>query len=283
MGERIDGTLISAQVKEEVKQQVDELLEAGKRAPHLVVIQVGDDSRSDAYVRGKKNACQDAGITFTHEHVPEDYGEDKLIELIDKYNKDDEVDAMLVQLPLPAGYDEKHVTESIVPNKDVDGLTEANIIRLYNNEKGLVPATPLGIMKILEAIGQDVDGKHVVIIGRGKLVGHPLSLLMLNHNATVTVCHSHTKNLKEIAKTADILVVGIGKMYFIDSEYIKEGAIVIDAGINVNEEGKLKGDCNYEDMIDKASYMTPVPRGVGPMTVAMLLVNVMTAYHLNEE
>lgn len=282
MGERIDGNLISAQVKEEIAEKIRIHTEQGHRKPKLVVFLVGDDPRSATYVRNKQKSCESVGIECILEHYPADVAQNILTDKIREYNCDETVDGIIVQLPLPSHLNEREVTETVDGDKDVDGLHSTNIIRLYNNDpRCLVPATPLGIMKMLEYIGCDVDGKNVVIVGRGKLVGHPISLLMLNHNATVTVCHSHTKDLTQITKTADILVVGIGKAGFITADHIKEGAVVIDAGINVNAEGKLKGDCDFESILPKASFVTPVPRGVGPMTVAMLLFNVLTAYERN--
>ena len=282
MGNKIDGTAIAQGIKEEIREEIEQLINEGKRQPHLVVIMVGDDPRSAAYVRNKEKSCQNVNIDFTLNHLSADVGEEELLKIIKGYNEDDTVDGIVVQLPLPAGYNESVITEAVAADKDVDGLTEASIIKLYNNKASLVPATPLGIMKILEKLNIDVDGKQVVIVGRGKLVGHPLSLMMLNSNATVTVCHSHTRNLTEITQTADILVVGIGKMNYITRDFVREGAVVIDAGINVDENGRLHGDCDYENMLDKVSWITPVPRGVGPMTVAMLLVNTMTAYRGHE-
>ncbi len=278
MGELINGNIISECVKQEVRERISEITASGKRAPKLVVVVVGNDPRSAAYVRNKKKSCEEVGIEFVEKHFEENVSQDEIISYLGKCNQDDEIDGVIVQLPVPKHLNEEEVTEAVRADKDVDGLTRENIVRLYNKEKGLVPATPSGIMRMLKHIGCDVAGKHVVIVGRGKLVGHPLMLLMLNNNATVTVCHSRTENLKEITRTADVLVVGIGKAKFINSEYVKEGAVVIDAGINVNEEGKLVGDCDYQEMLDKVSYITPVPRGVGPMTVAMLLVNVLSAY-----
>lgn len=282
MGERIDGNLIAQKTKDELKKQVDDMISKGHRRPKLVVFLVGDDPRSAAYVRNKQKSCEYVGIECVLEHYPAEVTQETLITKIKEYNKDVTVDGMIVQLPLPTHLNEAIITESVDGTKDVDGLHSDNILKLYNNDPTcLVSATPLGILKILEYLGINVDGKNVVIVGRGKLVGHPLSLLMLNHNATVTVCHSHTKDLAEVTKTADILIVGIGKAKFINSSHIKEGSVVIDAGINVDEDAKLVGDCNYDDMIDKASYMTPVPKGVGPMTVAMLMYNVIRAYERN--
>jgi len=278
MGKIINGPATAAAVRAEVRQQVA----AMNRKPQLAVIHVGDDARSATYVRNKKKACEEAGIGFLLKKYKDTVKETTVINQIRKYNRDPEIDGIIIQLPLPAHLDETRIIEAVDPDKDVDGLTRRNIVRLYNNENGLVPATPAGIMKLLESIGCDVDGKHVVIVGRGRLVGHPLSLLMLNANATVTVCHSHTRNLAEITRTADILVVGIGRAGFITADYIKEGAVVIDAGINVTEEGKLKGDCDFEGMLEKASWITPVPKGVGPMTVAMLLANVLKACEMRK-
>lgn len=282
MGERIDGSLIAEKTRDILKEQIETLVSGGKRRPKLVVFLVGDDPRSGAYVRNKQRSCEYVGIEFVLEHYPADIDQETVISRIREYNDDESVDGMIVQLPLPSHLDESVITETVSGDKDVDGLHSDNILRLYNNDPDcLVPATPSGILKMLEFLKIEVDGKHAVIVGRGKLVGHPLSLLMLNHNATVTVCHSHTRQLEEITKTADILIVGIGKAGYINSSHIKEGAVVIDAGINVNEEGRLTGDCDYEDMLEKAAYITPVPKGVGPMTVAMLMYNVTRAYERN--
>lgn len=279
MGERIHGDMIADQIKEEIREAIAADMEKGCRRPRLAVLLVGDDARSAVYVRNKQKACDAVGIDCTVEHFPPEATQDELIRRIHKYNENDTVDGIVIQLPLPAHLNDRVIVNEVCPDKDVDGLHDENTVRLYNNdERCLVPATPLGIMKLLEYIDCDVDGKHAVIVGRGRLVGHPLSLLMLNNNATVTVCHSHTRNLTEITKTADILVIGIGKAGFITSEYVREGAVVIDAGINVNDRGKLVGDCDYEGILPVASYITPVPGGVGPMTVAMLLYNVLRAY-----
>ncbi len=221
MGNKIDGTAISKEVRQEIAIEVKDIVEKGQRVPCLVVFMVGDDPRSATYVRNKQKACEEVGIKCILEKLPATISQDTLLTKIEGYNQDDSVDGIIVQLPLPQGFDEKKVTETVCSKKDVDGLTSANLIKLYNNEPCLVAATPSGIMKLLEKIDVEVSGKQVVIVGRGKLVGKPLALLMTNHNATVTLCHSHSQNLKEITQTADILVVAIGKSEFIDDSFIK--------------------------------------------------------------
>lgn len=246
----------------------------------LVVIQVGNDEASNVYVKSKKNLCEKVGILFEHIKYDE-IDEEKLIQKIEQLNSDKTVTGILVQLPLPKSINEKRVIDSINPLKDVDGLTTYNIGNLFSGNKGLVPCTSLGVLEILENINAPIEGSNVVIVGRSKLVGLPLMGLLLKKNATVTICHSKTKDLKEKTKQADILIVAIGKKEFIKDDYVKKDAIVIDVGIN-REDGKLYGDCDFENIKEKCKAITPVPKGVGPLTVTMLVNNVIEAYYLQK-
>ncbi|MGN1054406.1 MAG: bifunctional 5,10-methylenetetrahydrofolate dehydrogenase/5,10-methenyltetrahydrofolate cyclohydrolase, partial [Erysipelotrichaceae bacterium] len=259
------------------REKVNKYKEEGKRIPKLGVILVGNNPASVSYVKGKRKACEDTGMAFELKELKDTVSQAELITEIEKWNDDETVDGILVQLPLPEGIDEKTVIEHIDHKKDVDGLTSYNAGKLFLGEDGFVPCTPLGVMAILKEMNVDLEGKNAVVIGRSSLVGLPVSKLLLNKHATVTVCHSRTKNLKEIASRADVLVVAIGKARFINHEYVKEGAFVIDVGVN-RVDGKLCGDVDFDDVIDKVSMITPVPKGVGPMTIAMLMNNVLKAY-----
>ena len=273
MDKIINGKEISKRIKEELKQEI----EVFSRKPSLVVIQVGNDIASDVYIEGKKKASLEVGIDFKHLKYEEDVTEEVLIEKIQELNSDDMVDGILLQLPLPKHLNEVKIINYIDPSKDVDGLTITNIGKLTNKIDGLVSCTPLGIMELLSAYNVELEGKHVVIVGRSNLVGKPLISLFLNNNATVTVCHSKTKDLSEYTKQADILVVAVGKQNLINRDMIKKGCVIVDVGIN-RVEGKLYGDVYYLDVFDKVSLITPVPGGVGPMTVTMLLKNVVKCY-----
>jgi methylenetetrahydrofolate dehydrogenase (NADP+)/methenyltetrahydrofolate cyclohydrolase len=285
MGQLIDGTAIAAQVKEQISKQVDDCLADGKRSPHLAVILVGDDERSQVYVRQKRKACEQAHITFSAVLLDKTATKEEIKEEVEQLNQDPNVDGIIIQLPLPKELQdaESSLVNSIDPTKDVDGLTDASLSRLYAGKPILIPATPRGILQLIESTGTSLTGAHVVVVGRGKLVGRPLAMLLLNHDATVTVCHRQTKDLSAICQTADILVVAVGQAGLIDETYIKPHAVVIDVGINVMPDGHLKGDCQFDRMFDKASWMTPVPKGVGPMTVAMLMANVFDAYKEHEK
>ncbi len=272
MAEIIDGKKISQEIKEELKERVLRLKEQGKEAA-LAVIQVGDDPASCVYVNNKKKACQYIGITSLSYELPEDTTEEDLLALIDKLNKDTRVNGILVQLPVPEQIDADKVIRAISPQKDVDGFHPENVGRLVIGEEGFVSCTPAGIIELLKRSGIEIAGKHCVVVGRSNIVGKPMALLMLRENATVTVAHSKTQHLKELCKEADILIVAIGKPQFITAEYIKEGAVVIDVGIHRNENNKLCGDVKYEEVSKLASAITPVPGGVGPMTIAMLMHN----------
>ncbi len=276
MTKLIDGKVISAQIKDEVKQRVEVLKKEGKE-PALAVIQVGDDPASGVYVNNKKKACAYVGIRSLAYELPWETTEGELLALVDQLNNMAECSGILVQLPLPAHIDADKVIEAISPDKDVDGFHQRNAGALCVGRPGFVSCTPAGIVELLKRSKVELDGKNCVIVGRSNIVGKPMALLMLRENATVTVTHSHTKNLKEICSAADILIVAIGKKEFITGEYIKEGAVVIDVGIHRDENNKLSGDVKYDEAEPKASMITPVPGGVGPMTIAMLMRNCVEA------
>lgn len=268
----IDGKAISAQIKDELKEQVASLKEQGIELT-LAVIQVGEDPASSVYVRNKKNACAYIGINSVAHELPEETTQEELLDLIDKLNKYDKVNGILVQLPLPKHIDEDAIINAISPAKDVDGFHPQNVGALSIGKKGFVSCTPAGIIQLLKRSNIEIEGKECVVLGRSNIVGKPMAMLLLRENGTVTVCHSKTKNLKEITKRADILVVALGKPKFITKEYIKEGAVVIDVGIHRNSENKLCGDVDFDDVKDVVGAITPVPGGVGPMTIAMLMYN----------
>ena len=268
----IDGKAISTALKEELKAKVDALKAQGVE-PCLAVILVGEDPASTVYVNNKKKACEFIGIKSLSYELPETTSQDELLALIDKLNADDGVNGILVQLPLPKHIDEDAVIQAISPKKDVDGFHPQSVGALCIGQKGFVSCTPAGIIELLKRSNVEIEGKECVIIGRSNIVGKPMSLLMLRENATVTVCHSRTKNLKEVAKRADILIVAIGKPRMINADYVKEGAVVIDVGIHRLEGKKLCGDVDFDDVAPHTSMITPVPGGVGPMTIAMLMKN----------
>ena len=268
----IDGKAISTALKEELKGKVDALKARGVE-PCLAVILVGEDPASTVYVNNKKKACEFIGIKSLSYELPESTTQDELLALIDKLNADDGVNGILVQLPLPKHIDEDAVIQAISPKKDVDGVHPQSVGALCIGQKGFVSCTPAGIIELLKRSNVEIEGKECVIIGRSNIVGKPMSLLMLRENATVTVCHSRTKNLKEVTKRADILIVAIGKPKMITAEYVKEGAVVIDVGIHRLEGKKLCGDVDFDTVAEHTSMITPVPGGAGPMTIAMLMKN----------
>ena len=276
MAKIIDGKKISAEIKEELKTEVAAYAAQGKKCA-LAVIQVGADPASSVYVRNKKKACAYIGIESLSYELPEETTEEELLALIQKLNDNSDVHGILCQLPLPKHICEDHVIQAIDPQKDVDGFHPQNVGALVVGKKGFVSCTPAGIIQLLKRSNIEIAGKHCVVIGRSNIVGKPMALLMLRENATVTICHSRTENLKEICKEADILIVAIGKPRYIGADYIKEGAVVIDVGIHRNEENKLCGDVRFEEAEQIASYITPVPGGVGPMTIAMLMSNCVEA------
>lgn len=275
----IDGKAISGQIKEECRMRAEEYREKGIEIT-LAVVQVGNDPASGVYVRNKKRACEACGIRSLSYELPEDTGEEQLLELIRKLNVDPTVNGILVQLPLPGQIDENKVIRAIDVKKDVDGFHPMSAGALCTGQKGFVSCTPAGIIELLKRSGIAIAGKECVVIGRSNIVGKPVALLLLAENGTVTVCHSRTKDLKEVTKRADILVVAIGKPRFITADYVKEGAAVIDVGIHRNENGKLCGDVDFDSVAPKCSAITPVPGGVGPMTIAMLMSNCIASVDL---
>lgn len=278
MSIRIDGKQISAQIKDELKERVEkENLEVT-----LAVIQVGNDPASTVYVGNKKKACEYIGIRSLAYELPEETPEEELLQLIKELNDRDDVNGILVQLPLPAHMDEDKVIQTISPKKDVDGFHPQSVGALSIGQPGFISCTPAGVIQLLKRTGVEINGKECVIVGRSNIVGKPMALLMLRENATVTVCHSHTKDLKEVTKRADILIVAIGKPKFITKEYVKDGAVVIDVGIHRGADGKLCGDVDYDDVAPITHAITPVPGGVGPMTIAMLMNNCVEAKGLQE-
>ena len=276
MAKIIDGKKISAAIKEELKNEVAQLKAQGIEGT-LAVIQVGNDPASSVYVNNKKKACAYIGINSESFELPEETTQEELLALIAKLNADDSVNGILVQLPVPKHIDEKTIINAISPKKDVDGFHPESVGSLVIGQPGFVSCTPAGIVELLKRSNVTIDGKNCVIVGRSNIVGKPMALLMLRENATVTIAHSHTKNLKEICQNADILIIAIGKREFITGDYIKEGAVVIDVGIHRDENNKLAGDVKYDEAEKKASQITPVPGGVGPMTIAMLMNNCVKA------
>lgn len=276
MAQIIDGKELAKNIREKLKDEVKELKNA-EINPKLAVIMVGDDKASKIYVKNKSKACEDVGIAYEEYLLPAETKMEELLELIEKLNNDETVHGILVQSPLPQGLDANITFRTISPKKDVDGFNPINVGKLSLNQDCFVSCTPFGVIKMLEAYNIQIEGAHAVVIGRSNIVGKPLVQCLLNKNATVTVCHSKTKNLKEITKQADILVAAIGKPKFVTQDMVKEGAVVIDVGINRMDDGKLVGDTDFENIKEKASHITPVPGGVGPMTIAMLMHNVVKA------
>ena len=281
MAKIIDGKAISTAIKDELKEKVA-VLKAEGTDICLAVIQVGDDPASSVYVRNKKNACAYVGIESLSYELPESTTQEELLELVKKLNNDDKVNGILVQLPLPSHIDEDTVIKAISPSKDVDGFHPQSVGALSIGQPGFVSCTPAGVIQLLKRSGVEIEGKECVVIGRSNIVGKPMAQLLLQENGTVTIAHSRTKDLKEVAKRADILVVAIGKPKFINKDYIKDGAVVIDVGIHRMENKKLCGDVDYDDIIDKVSAITPVPGGVGPMTIAMLMNNCVESLKLQK-
>lgn len=277
MANILDGKQVALKLRETIKAETTSLIEKFHKKPHLVVILIGEDPASQSYVRSKERACLKAGFQSTIIRESDEITEQQLIQLIQQLNNDDTVHGILLQLPIPKHLNEDKILNLIDASKDVDGFHNENIAKLNKGQDALVPCTPLGITKILEAYNIDPVGKHCVIIGRSQIVGKPMAALMLQRNATVTICHSKTKNIKEIAKQADILIVAIGRAEMVDASYIKPGAVVIDVGIN-RVDGKLTGDVLFEDASTIAGFITPVPGGVGPMTIACLLENTLKCF-----
>lgn len=271
--ELLDGKELSLKIRGEIKQEVKTCL----IRPSIAVIQIGDDEASNVYIKNKEKACSEVGIYFRHFKFDDQTPELTIINKIKELNNDEYVNGIIVQLPIPEKYNEKRILNSIINSKDIDGLTDINTGRLVNGKKTLVPCTPLGIITMLKEYGIELAGKDVCIIGRSKLVGRPLLSLLLNEDATVTICHSKTEKLKDKTKNADIVIVAAGSPGLLTADMIKDGAVVVDVGIN-RVDDKLVGDVKFDEVSKKASYITPVPGGVGPMTIAMLLSNVITCY-----
>ncbi len=272
----LDGKAVSLKVKESVKVRADELKKFGVE-PTLAVVLVGEDKASQTYVRAKEKACNEYGIKSVAHRLSENTTQNELLALINVLNLDDSIHGILVQLPLPKHIDTNVVLAAIDPRKDVDGFHAVNVGKLVSGLEGFVPCTPLGVMEILKEYGIDVAGLNAVVIGRSNIVGKPMANLLLNASATVTVTHSKTKNLKEICKNADLIVAAIGKPFFLKADMVKDGAVVVDVGINRLDDGRLVGDVDFDEVAPKCSYITPVPGGVGPMTIAMLLNNTILA------
>lgn len=274
--ELIDGKKISGQIKDEVREEIAE----NKLDVGLAVVIVGDDPASKVYVRNKKRACEYCGIKNFNYELPADTTEDELLDLVRKLNDDPDVNGILVQLPLPKTIDPDKVISTISPVKDVDGFHPVNVGKLSAGEDCFLPCTPAGIIELLKRSSVEMDGKHAVVIGRSNIVGKPMAMLMLRENATVTVCHSHTDDLRNFTKQADILIAAIGKRQMIDASFVKEGAVVIDVGMHRKEDGHLAGDVDFDSVSPVSSKITPVPGGVGPMTIAMLMKNCLKAYYV---
>ena len=269
----IDGKALAARMRAEIKERVAAFKAERGREIGLAVVLVGEDSASQVYVRNKIKACEEVGIQSYSYHLPADATQNQVCELVDELAASENVHGILVQLPLPRHIDEREVLRRIPTKKDVDGFCAENVGNLAMNRETIAACTPFGVMKMLEAYGIDPKGKSAVVLGRSNIVGKPMAMLLLNADATVTVCHSKTKNLKEVCAPADILVVAIGRAKFVTEDMVKEGAVVIDVGMDRDENGRLCGDVDYDAVKEKASYITPVPGGVGPMTITMLLYN----------
>lgn len=273
----IDGKKVSAQVKEEVRKQTLELKEAHGITPGLAVVIVGDDPASRVYVNNKKKACEVVGFKSEEYALPASTTQEELLKLVNTLNKKSDINGILVQLPLPEHLDDKAVIEAINPQKDVDAFHAVNVGKIMLGEYDFLPCTPAGVMEMLHSYDISVSGKNCVVIGRSNIVGKPMAMLLLHENGTVTICHSRTKNLAEVCSKADILVAAVGKPKFVTAEMVKEGAVVIDVGMDRDENGKLCGDVDFENVKDKCSYITPVPGGVGPMTISTLMKNTLKA------
>ena len=277
MSKIIDGKRISGEIRAEIAEKTRELKSARGYAPGLAVIIVGENPASQVYVRNKKRACEEVGFYSESYELPESTSQEELEALIDRLNDDKKIHGILVQLPLPKHLDETRVLLKIKPQKDVDAFHPYNVGQIMIGSYNFLPCTPAGVMQLIKRSGIEVEGKRCVVLGRSNIVGKPMAMLLLHANGTVTICHSHTKDLARICSEADILVVGIGKPKFLTSDMVKEGAVVIDVGINRLPDGKLCGDVDFEAVAPKASFITPVPGGVGPMTITMLMQNTLTA------
>lgn len=277
MATLMDGKYVSQKIRSTLKEKASLYKEKYNRTPGIAVILVGDDPASNIYVNMKEKACNEAGFLSIVKRLPDTSTTEEVLSFVHKFNNDDSVNGILVQLPLPKHIDEKKVLFAIDPAKDVDGFHPFNVGLLHLGEDALFPCTPYGVMKMLEEYNIDVSGKNAVVLGRSNIVGKPMAALLLRNNATVTICHSRTRDLQSVCAAADILVAAIGKPHFVTKDFVKNGAVVIDVGIN-RVEGKIVGDVKFDEVSDKASYITPVPGGVGPMTITMLMYNTMKSF-----
>lgn len=276
MAKIIDGKAVSQKVKDEIRAEI----ERDGISIGLAVVIVGNNQASRVYVNNKKKACEVCGIKSYEYALPEETTEEQLLELVDTLNEDKNINGILVQLPLPKQINEEKIIERISPEKDVDAFHATNVGKIMIGNYAFLPCTPAGVMELIHSTGTEINGKECVVIGRSNIVGKPMAMLLLHENATVTICHSRTKDLAEVCRRADILVSAVGKADFVTADMVKEGAVVIDVGMNRNAEGKLCGDVKYDEVEPKASYITPVPGGVGPMTIAMLMKNTLMAKKL---
>lgn len=280
--EILDGKYTSSVMLQNLKTEIQKYIQQGKRAPRIDILLVGDDYASQMYVNMKEKKALDLGISVNVHNFEKDINENDLFKLISQLNNDKSVDGIMVQLPMPEHINESSILESILPPKDVDGLTSTNLGKLFKNDlSAIAPATAKGVIKLLDKYDIQIEGKNAVVVGRGDISGLPIAAMLQNRNATITICHSHTQNLKDICKDADILVSSIGRAEYINSEYVKNGSVVIDVGTNRNSEGKLVGDIDFNSVKDIAGYITPVPGGVGPMTIACLFDNLIEMYKRN--
>ncbi|WP_461613362.1 bifunctional 5,10-methylenetetrahydrofolate dehydrogenase/5,10-methenyltetrahydrofolate cyclohydrolase [Clostridium sp. Marseille-QA1073] len=280
MGIKIDGKQIAVTHRENIKARIEEKTLIGVRKPSMVAILVGNDGGSISYMKNQQKLSESLGVSYNSLILDETITQEELIDKIKELNNDNTVDGIILQLPLPKNFDEKEVTSAICHNKDIDGLTDINTGRLYKGEKCFIPCTAKSILELIKYVEDDIKGKNAVVIGRSNIVGKPVAQLLLNENATVTICHSKTKNLKEVCKEADILVAAIGRPGFVTKDFVKDGAIVIDVGTTM-VDGKIKGDVCYDEVIEVASHVSPVPGGVGAMTTTMLLRNTCEAWNKN--
>lgn len=280
MGKRIEGKEIAKTYRENIKNLIEEKVSKGVRRPSMVAVLVGNDGGSISYMKNQQKLSESLGVKYTSIVLDEAITEEELIKKINELNEDTNVDGIILQLPLPKQFDEKRVTSSISYKKDIDGLTDVNIGLLYKGDKCFIPCTAKSVIEIIKFVEPNIEGKKAVVIGRSNIVGKPAAQLLLNENATVTICHSRTKDLKDVCKEADILVAAIGRPGFVTKDFVKEGAIVIDVGTTM-VEGKIKGDVVYDEVIDIASHLTPVPGGVGAMTTTMLIKNTCEAWEKN--
>ena len=278
MGTVMYGNVVSTQIREQLQKEINEYLDKGIRKPTLAIVVAGSDDGSKSYVLSIMKACSNVGIDARKYEFEDSVSQETLVNTIALLNKDEEIDGIIIQMPLPKHIDTQAIIECMDPTKDVDGLTSANVAKLYMQQKGMIPCTPKAIIRMLKEYQVNLAGEEVVVIGRSHSVGRPVAQLLVNENATVTICHSRTKNLAEVSKRAKVLVVAIGKAKFVKAEWVSDGAVVVDVGVNVDENGKLCGDVEFDSILEKASLVTPVPKGVGPVTTTMLLENVIESY-----